>query len=272
MLVRRKISIGFIIVGFILLLSSLIAIFEFYTMKNTVSKIVINDIEKINDSHKLLSIAEEFNDRILLSFQNGDENLKDEVKSIKSDRTFNRTIDSLREAIENSLSDFVFRENSSQKQLLYVDSVRYTYFAHIYHIAQLQKLTDSVGFSSRDWYLDKFYPNHSNLLGYIRNLSTLFQEDFISHSSSLNEGFRRSLMPCIVAVVIGIILLFLFNYFLNFYFMNPLDKITKGIKSYVATHRSYDYNLESGDEIEELNDNVRELISENRKLIKEKNQ
>lgn len=271
MRVRRKISLGFVIVGFILLLSSLIAIFEFYTMKNSVAKIVENDMENINATTSLLDISEEYNQKIINILQDTSLNLKTEIGAIKSDRRFAKSLDSIRRNIEYFLRHKSINEPANPEQSMLVDSVRYTYFAHIYHIARLQNMADSVEFDRYNWYLYTFYPNHQKLKGHIKELNNNSQQAFIYHSESLNESFRRSLMPCVVAVVIGIILLFLFNYFLNFYFLNPLEKITKGIKNYIVTKRSYEYNLTSDDEMQELNDSVRELVTENRKLIKENN-
>lgn len=263
---------GFVVVGFILLLSSLIAIFEFYTMKNTVAKIVQNDIRNIDATTNLLNISEEYNHKIISLLQDTTANVKEEIRAIKTDRKFARTLDSVRRNIDYYLEHKSISEPTDYTQGQLTDSVRYTYFAHVYHIAQLQNIIDSSDFDKHEWYAKTFYVNHKRLIGHIKSLNTSAKSAFISHSDSLNEGFRRSLMPCIVAVVIGIILLFLFNYFINFYFLNPLDKISKGIKSYIVTKRSYEYNLTSNDEMQELNDNVRELVTENRKLIKEKNQ
>ena len=268
MLVRKKISLGFVIVGFILLLSSLIAIFEFYTMKNTVSKIVVNDINDINSTNILTEIAEKYNNVIITALQDSLTTVEEKVQAIKHDKLFFQTLDSIRQNLDYQLDKYLIRDNASSLSNL-VDSVRYTYFAHIYHIAQLPKMVGKNSFNGHDWYMQTFYPNHTQLIEHIKVLKDSAHDSFILHSNSLNEGFRRSLMPCIVAVVIGIILLFLFNYFLNFYFMDPLDKICKGIKSYLVTKRSYDYNLQSNDEMQELNDNIRELITENRRFIKE---
>lgn len=271
MLVRRKISLGFVVVGFILLLSSLIAIFEFYTMRNTVAKIVENDIKDINATTSLLDISEEYNQKIINLLRDTTADLKAEIGAIKSDKRFAENLNGVRKNIEFSLKHKSINEPVNLEQGQLVDSVRYTYFAHIYHIARLQNMADSEEFDKYNWYLTTFYPNHTKLTGHIKELNASSQRAFANHSDGLNESFRRSLMPCVVAVVIGIILLFLFNYFLNFYFLSPLEKITKGIKTYIVTKRSYEYNLTSDDEMQELNDSVRELVTENRKLIKENN-
>ena len=65
MLLKKKISVGFVILGFILLLSSLIAIFEFVTMRRTIGKFVKDDITSINTTRKLLDMADQYNFELL---------------------------------------------------------------------------------------------------------------------------------------------------------------------------------------------------------------
>ena len=65
MLVKRKIYLGFVVLGFILLLSSVIAIFEFVSMRKSVSKLVTDNIASINTSRMLLEVADEYNFKLL---------------------------------------------------------------------------------------------------------------------------------------------------------------------------------------------------------------
>ena len=72
----------------------------------------------------------------------------------------------------------------------------------------------------------------------------------------------------ITSIVMGIILVFLFNYFINFYFVNPLLRISEGISDYIQRKRSYNVTVDNDDELKELNENVKELVESNRKLSK----
>ena len=65
MSVKRKISVAFVILGLILLLSSVIAIFEFVTMRRTVAQFVTEDVESINNSRMLLEITDDYNFRLM---------------------------------------------------------------------------------------------------------------------------------------------------------------------------------------------------------------
>ena len=60
----------------------------------------------------------------------------------------------------------------------------------------------------------------------------------------------------------------LFNYFINFYFVNPLLKISEGISNYITRKKSYTVVIDNDDELKEMNENVRELIETNKKLSK----
>jgi hypothetical protein len=86
---------------------------------------------------------------------------------------------------------------------------------------------------------------------------------------SLNDRFYRSITPIIVAALVGIILVLLFNYFLNLYLIKPVIKINKGLKSYREYNKGYDVKFDFGrDQMEELNGNIKEIIEENRNLKK----
>ena len=64
-------------------------------------------------------------------------------------------------------------------------------------------------------------------------------------------------------------LIFLFNYFVNYYILTPLIKIGRGISLYLKAGKRYDLKLENDDELAELNDNVAQLIDSNRQLQKQ---
>ena len=58
------------------------------------------------------------------------------------------------------------------------------------------------------------------------------------------------------------------KYFINFYFVNPLLKISEGISNYISRKKSYTVIIDNDDELKEMNENVKELIETNKKLAK----
>jgi hypothetical protein len=72
-----------------------------------------------------------------------------------------------------------------------------------------------------------------------------------------------------VAAFVGLILVILFNYFINIFFITPVIRINKGLRSYREYNKGYDVKFDNGrDQMQELNENIKEIIEENRSLKK----
>ena len=94
-------------------------------------------------------------------------------------------------------------------------------------------------------------------------LTTICQDALIESSQDIREGTYRSLMPGLVSVLVGMIMVLLFNYYLNYYLINPLLKVTAGIKGYRYHGRDYGVKLDNDDELEELNEAVGDIVEQN---------
>ncbi|HPS95494.1 MAG TPA: hypothetical protein PK115_02770, partial [Bacteroidales bacterium] len=103
---------------------------------------------------------------------------------------------------------------------------------------------------------------------YKRQLGLLTQGALAKNTAGLQEGFYRSIMPGIIAVAAGIILVLLFNYFINLYFISPILLISRGLKSYKEFNKSYTVQFDNDDELQDLNEEVRSLIEEHKTLKK----
>ena len=151
---------------------------------------------------------------------------------------------------------------------LYADSVLYAYTSYIWVMNDAQKVWHGDYAGRRNWYFTKLHPVYIQLRGYLQKLTHTSQEALAENSLTMTESFYRSIMPGVVTVLMGIILVFLFNYFINFYFVNPLLRISEGISNYIQRKKSYTVIVDNDDEMKLLNDNVRELVESNRKLSK----
>ncbi|MPN49736.1 hypothetical protein SDC9_197358 [bioreactor metagenome] len=79
-------------------------------------------------------------------------------------------------------------------------------------------------------------------------------------------------MPGIIAVGAGVLLVILFNYFLNLYFISPIILISRGIKNFREYRKSYNVQFDNDDELQDLNTEVKSIIDENKNLKKAKQQ
>ncbi|MDO4735634.1 MAG: hypothetical protein Q4B21_01250, partial [Bacteroidia bacterium] len=119
------------------------------------------------------------------------------------------------------------------------------------------------------WYFERLYPVYMKLRDYIQQLNDVSQDALVKNYQELNQTFYRSMMPGVVAVSVGMILVFLFYYYINYYLLTPILSVIKGVKNFVQYKKSYTVEINSQDELNELNENVKQLVEINKKLIKQ---
>ena len=71
-------------------------------------------------------------------------------------------------------------------------------------------------------------------------------------------------MPGFIAIFVGIIFVFLFNYFVNIFFITPIVRISQGVESYVKHSIPFRVKVDSKDELERLKNSVEKLIIQNK--------
>ena len=253
MSIKKKISKGFVVIGTILLVSSVISIYEFIRMRNTVASLVNDNISAISTSRQLLEVADEYNFNLLEGM--GDEHWMLNLKSVDDNR-FSDHLDQMRNMF------------NTRQERMYAESVLYAYTIYIWVMNDAPSVWHDDYAERRNWYFSKLHPLYIQLRGYLQKLTNTSQEALAENSMTMSESFYRSIMPGVVTVVMGIILVFLFNYFINFYFVNPLLRISEGISDYIQRKKSYNVTVENDDELKDLNDNVKELVESNKKLSK----
>jgi len=250
---RKKISLGFVVIGAILFLSSIIAIFEFNRIRHSVTDLMKDNINSINTSRMLLELTDEYN-FMLLSSVIMDSTLNS-AEVVYDDR-FEKYIGSIK-------SQF-----ASEVEIATADSLSVAYKRYLAEISLASDIMRLSVTERKEWYNNKLMPVYKNLRNYKRQLGLLTQGALAKNTAGLQEGFYRSIMPGIIAVAAGILLVFLFNYFINLYFISPILLISRGLKSYKEFNKSYTVQFDNEDELQDLNGEIKTLIEEHKNLKK----
>lgn len=254
MAIRKKISLGFVVIGTILLVSSAISIYEFIRMRNNVANLINDNIAAINTARALQEVSDEYSFNLL-------EALGDESSLLI-----------LRDKDDNRFSEYLadIRDNfTTAQEKQYADSVLYAYTSYIIIMNEAPKVWQGDYAGRRSWYFNKLHPVYMKLRGYLQKLSLTSQEALTENSITMTDSFYRSIMPGVVAVMVGLVLVMLFNYFINFYFVNPVQKISMGLSDFLYRKKSYNIVVDTDDELQGLNENVKELVELNKKLTKQ---
>lgn len=229
------------------------AIYEFVRMRNTVSHLVTDNIAAINTSRLLLEVTDEYNFSLLESL--GD-NTSSVIGAMVDDNRF-----------KDYLTD-VKTKFTTEKERAYADSVLYAYTTYVIIMNEAPDIWRDDYNGRRNWYFNRLYPVYTKVREYLQQLTITSQQALAENSTSMTDSFYRSIMPGVVAVIAGIVLIILFNYFLNYYFVNPMLNITRGISEFLQRRKPYFVKIDSDDEMSELNENVKELVETNKRLSK----
>jgi len=251
--IRKKISLGFVVIGAILFLSSVISVFEFNRMRHSVTNLMRDNINSINTSRMLLEITDEYN-FMLLSRVIQDSSINS--AEILYDDRFDKYITSIK------------KNFTSQAEVAIADSLTIAYSDYLAVISQAPKIMLQDAKNRNRWYSNELNPVYYNLRTYKKKLGLLTQQALAQNTKELQDGYYRSIMPGIIAVGAGLLLVLLFNYFINLYFIYPTLLISKGIKNYKDYKKSYNVQFDNDDEIQDLNNEVKGIIDENKNLKK----
>jgi len=247
---RMKLTLSLSAIAMVLLISSAISILEYRGMKNYVSDLMADDIRSINVAQQLTSVVDNYNLSILAII--GD----DEVSKLPEfdQERFVSYCDSLKGSM------------TEQQLVPLADSVLYSYSAYMLTSLELEKVILSDFIDTRTWYFERLQPVFGRLRSDIDNLSAAIYDDLEHNSETFELGFSRSIIPGIVAVGVGIMLVFLLLFFMLSLYVNPLYKMLDGLDNYRRFNRKYTYVFDGDDQLTELNANIIELVDENQQM------
>jgi methyl-accepting chemotaxis protein len=210
-----------------------------------------DNMNSISTSRHLLELTDEYNFALVSSV------LQDSVlenSQIINDNRFKVYISTIR-------SKF-----TTDSEVKIADSLSLAYSEYVKIINEAPAVMKLSKQERTEWYFRELSPAYKNLKYFKKKLSTITQQALIDNSKDLQDGFYRSIMPGIIAVAAGLLLVLLFNYFINLYFIAPVIMIMNGIKKYKAYKKSYNIQFDNDDELQDLNNDVHSLIEENKKL------
>ena len=247
---------GCIVLAVILFFSSLISIFEFVRMNRYVSGVIADNISSINTARELLSVSEQYN----ISLMNG--------LVLENDEELEALPVAPQEELVSSFENLSKRFVTPQERAA-ADSVLYAYAAYMQVVSEAEQMWQQDYTDRQHWFFNRLQPVYVKFRGYMMQLTSISQDALIESSQDVREGTYRSLMPGLVSVLVGLIMMLLLNYYLNYYLINPLLKITGGIKGYRYHGRSYDVKLDNDDELAELNEAVGDIVDQNQSFKRE---
>lgn len=249
--IKRKVRTGFAILGTILFFSSIIAIFEFVRINRASSGVINDNILSINAERSLIESSELYNMELLAMLGN----------DLPPENFSNSIHDSFVTTLDNLPSNF-----TTEQENRYADSVRYAYSAYMQVVMEAPGIWEQGPSARQEWYFGRVQQYYSYLRNYIVDLNSMSNAALQANSEMMESTFFRSMMPAVAALIVGLIVILLFNAYLNFYVIKPVSRMGKGVKDFVRYGKDYTITFDNNDEISDLNDALTDLIDEHKTL------
>lgn len=249
---KSKLFLSLFSIAVVLMVSSVISVLEYKSMSSYVSNMVAENIHSVNVAQKIADQANEYNLEILSLVG------EDSSASLPSfdSKGFAARCDSLRA----SLASGIF--------MPLADSLEYSYSAYMLTSLELEDVIASEFVDTRTWYFERLQPRFRRLRSDIDHLTDAIYRELEYNSASFESTYYRSIIPGIVAVIVGFLLLLMLLFFISVYYVKPIYGMLDSLKMFRSFNTPYRYDFPGDDQLHQLNENVSELAAQNASLRK----
>lgn len=240
-MIRRKIVLGFLFIGSLLFLSGVISSGELIRLNNATSELLRASRGNIELSKDMLDAVQEQNTLLLMSITDTTQNYDSLISISRED---------FQTALQNTKIAFTQAAISS-KELADIERTA------IYYNNVVQAATDSM---TMDWFVQVYRTTYNNLTVSIKSFMVANENSIIVSAERVESNAYRASMVGIIALSGGVLLLMLFYFMLNNFFIRPVQTIEKSLTRYIERGIPFSADISTKDELLRLRDNILMLI------------
>ena len=246
---RLKILFGFLILVVMLIIAGIWSIYELRIVGSSVQKLLDDNYMSINAAKRMIMALEREDSAVLLLLSG---NWKEGRSILETgDEEF---MEGLKKAKENV---------TIPGEKAYVDKIelRYSDYKNLW----IRPIVGTLHERDLDWYFKNVHSVFLEVKDTVEDLMTLNDQTMYKIASELKNRAHRAVMPGIVAILSALIFVIIFNYFINYYLVGPIVKITKGIRKFLDIREPFQVEVETRDELFDMANSIRELLEEVRR-------
>lgn len=119
------------------------------------------------------------------------------------------------------------------------------------------------------WFMDMYGSSYLKLTDAIKDYMVDAQQTTLSKAESLEKYAYRAIMPGILTLCVAILIVIVFAFMIDIYYIRPVLRMSKGLNSFLKHKFPYNVEINGDDEIAQLNDQLEELAALARDKISE---
>lgn len=241
---------GFFCLGAMLAFSGMISTFQLRRLSRNTENLLNSSIHSIAVSKAMLDASQEQNTSLLHMI-------------VLGQTEFDSTFTTSRSALETALKDAAAIAESNSTGLASIHTARDNYYELI------DSFFHTPGEKDIEWFMQMYGSSYMALTTAIKDYMVVSQHIMLSKAESLEKYAYRAIMPGIITLCVAILIVIIFAFMMETYYIKPVQRMTKGLDSLLKHRFPYNVEVEGNDEIAHLNDQLEELAALARDRIKE---
>jgi len=244
--IRQKIRLGFFALGLLLFFSGLMSYFELNKLSNSTRNMLDASLKNMELSKEMLDAVQDQNTALLQIMVTG-----------------SAEYDSLLFAGRAKFDAAIREAKISIRDLRGLDSI---YAANVQYTGVINNFFDNrakTGRSDMNWFVGVYKTSYYDLTASIKNFMVSSQSVMDAKTAQLESNAYRAIMPGIIALAIAIIIIVMFSYFIDLYYVRPVLKITEGLHNYLNSKIPFKITMEGRDEVHKLKEYIEAEIRHN---------
>lgn len=242
--IQRKIQLGFLTIGILLFLSGIISSLELVRFNRATHELLSWNRNSIEVSRQMLDAVQEQNTTLLLYITDTTDREIYNSLLISGNAAFDKAIIAAEETIPDTS---------------YLRPIRAAAMSYNAVVAQVRDSSDIA------WFTEVYKTSYYNLTQAIKEFMVDIQQGTIEYTERLESNAYRASMVGIIALAGGIMLMLVFYFMINNYFIDPILKITRSLGGYINSRLPFDVHVSTHDEIETLREHIANIVEQNKK-------
>lgn len=242
---RVKIISGFLVLALMLILAGAWSIYELRNIAESVPKILEDNYKSIRAAKVMIESLEREDSAVLLLLSGKWEEGRNVIQEADQQflQAFNLAVNNITMPGEDEVIEKIKAEYETYKTLWE------------------RPIVGTKHEGNLKWYLETVFRSFLQVKASVNNLSDMNDRGMYEAALYLRDKAHRSTMPGVVAMISALVLSLMFSYFVNYFMISPIIKITESVKSFMNAGTPFKVRIETTDEIKELESSIMELTA-----------
>lgn len=239
--IRTKIRLGFTSLGLLLILAAVISYFELVRLNGITRRIISEGATSVELSNEILDAVNREDGNIMIYFRD-----KDTVSFNRLSRESLGDLDSVLYSMKSSFPENKLLDTLIARKSAYSETMR--------------SFADNPGLRNYAWYFTVYKHDYNALVDAVKDFMRSTQELVTVEAANIQQSAYRSIMQGIVSVGASLVLILMFYFLIEAYYITPIIRITKGLKNFLLMRVPFKVEVTGRDEVFMLKEYIEQLL------------